>query len=183
MEEPALEVPLHWWLHLSTHVRLHCRISYEGNGFQQLHTKQTGSEERSGRNLKPVLLFLKTNIKLSFGSWILTHSFWIKPHIKKKWRLVSVSQLCQFFWVLLMFFEHCLFWDVKNNYNNLITIFTSNRPVYMNAQLEFGGNWTTDGNLMLTSSYSDLRQSGSWPPSASDVVNTTGLSWVSSNLT
>ncbi len=92
----------------------------------------------------------------------------------------------------------------------------------MNAQLEFGGNWTTgvnfiniiherfsyknfgakpnvtreklpkrrlykkparitlmkltpDGNLMLTNTYSDLRQTGSWPPSPSDIVNTTGL--------
>ena len=44
----------------------------------------------------------------------------------------------------------------------------------MNAQLEFDGNWTTDGTLMLTSSYSDMRQTGSWPPAASDIVNTTG---------
>jgi len=34
---------------------------------------------------------------------------------------------------------------------------------------------TPDGNLMLTNTYSDLRQTGSWPPSPSDIVNTTGL--------
>ncbi len=44
----------------------------------------------------------------------------------------------------------------------------------MNAKLEFGGNWTTDGALMLTNLFSDMRETGSWPPSASDVVNTTG---------
>ena len=37
-----------------------------------------------------------------------------------------------------------------------------------------GGNWTTDGSLMATSLYSDLRSTGNWVPSESDVVNSTG---------
>jgi len=64
--------------------------------------------------------------------------------------------------------------DAANNSGSKVVIGFHSRPVYMNAQLELGGNWTTDGTLMMTSSYSDMRQTGSWPPSASAVVNTTG---------
>ena len=45
--------------------------------------------------------------------------------------------------------------------------------------MELGGNWTTDGSLMMTSLYSDLRSTGAWPPIVpeSGRSNTTGKSF------
>ena len=42
--------------------------------------------------------------------------------------------------------------------------------------MELGGNWTTDGSLMMTSLYSYLRSSGVWSPIVpeSGRSNTTG---------
>ena len=50
------------------------------------------------------------------------------------------------------------------------------RQTWINAQMQFGGNWTTDGSLMVTSLYSDLRMTGSWPPPPANILNTTGKS-------
>ncbi len=47
--------------------------------------------------------------------------------------------------------------------------------VWVNAKMEFGGNWTTDGSLMTTSLFTDMRSSGNWVPSSSVVFNTTGI--------
>jgi hypothetical protein len=41
--------------------------------------------------------------------------------------------------------------------------------------MQLGGNWTTDGVLMTTSKYNDMRSAGNWySPSIEDLSNTTG---------
>jgi hypothetical protein len=51
--------------------------------------------------------------------------------------------------------------------------------------MELGGNWTTDGSLMMTSLYLDLRSTGNWPPTISESgrSNTTGFAVLSTNHT
>jgi hypothetical protein len=41
--------------------------------------------------------------------------------------------------------------------------------------MQLGGNWTTDGALMTTSLFSDMRSAGNWYSSSiRDLSNTTG---------
>ena len=49
--------------------------------------------------------------------------------------------------------------------------------VWVDAKMEFGGNWVSEGSSMVTSLYSDLRLTGNWPPLSADVFNTTGLTY------
>jgi hypothetical protein len=49
--------------------------------------------------------------------------------------------------------------------------------VWVDAKMEFGGNWVSEGSSMVTSLYSDMRQTGNWPPLSADVFNTTGLDY------
>ena len=48
------------------------------------------------------------------------------------------------------------------------------RQVWINANMNSGGNWTSDGSLMITGLFSDMRSVGSWVPSQLDDESSTG---------
>jgi hypothetical protein len=50
------------------------------------------------------------------------------------------------------------------------------RQSWVDATLDFSGNWTSSGNYMFLSGYSDMRHAGSWADDLpAKTVNTTGI--------